>query len=91
MAEIETFIDAVLNQDFSQAAPMFNELIGDKMNDALEQEKISVADQIFNGAEPEEEQLELDLEDGEVEETEDEDITDEELDAAIDEVEVEEE
>jgi len=70
---------------------MFNELIGDKMNDALEQEKISVADQIFNGAEPEEEQLELDLEDGEVEETEDEDITDEELDAAIDEVEVEEE
>ena len=76
MTEINDFLDAVINQDFSKAGPMFNELLGAKVNDALEQEKIAVADQVFNGAE-----VTDDIED---------DISDEELDAALAEVEDEE-
>lgn len=76
MTEINDFLDAVMNQDFSKAGPMFNELLGAKVNDALEQEKIAVADQVFNGAEDTD-----DIED---------DISDEELDAALDELEDEE-
>lgn len=76
MADIEDLINNVLNQDFSAAGPTFNELMNDRVADALEQEKIAVAGQIFNGEEPEEEQLEFDLDD----------IDDEEIDDAIDEV-----
>lgn len=81
MADIEDLINNVLNQDFSAAGPTFNELMNDRVADALEQEKIAVAGQIFNGEEPEEEQLEFDLDD----------IDDEEIDDAIDEVDDDEE
>jgi len=76
MAEISDFINQVLDQDFANAQPTFAELIGGKMNDALEQEKIAVADQVFNGAEPEEE-----LDDTEQEE--DIEIDEEEFEAAL--------
>lgn len=76
MTEINDFLDAVMDQDFSKAGVMFNDLLGDKVNDALEQEKIAVADQIFNGAEVDEEDY---------------DISDEELDAMLDEVELDDE
>lgn len=69
MTEINDFLDAVIDQDFSKAGPMFNELLGAKVNDALDQEKIAVADQVFNGAEV-------------ADEVED-DISDEELDAML--------
>ena len=55
------------------------------MNDALEQEKIAVAGQIFNGEEPEEEvEMEAETDDIDV------DVTDEEIEDAIDELELEE-
>lgn len=60
---IEELIDAIAVQNFNQARDHFDSILGDKLNDALEQEKIAVADTIFNGAE--EEQLDLDLEDEE--------------------------
>lgn len=75
--EIEDLINSVVDQDFSKAAPTFVEIMRDKMDDALEQEKIAQADQIFNGHEPDEEES---MED-------DDDISDEELDDAIDETE----
>lgn len=75
---IDDFIDQVQNQDFSKASVTFADLMNTKTADALEQEKISLADQIFNGAEDEE--------DDEME-----DISDEELMAAADEIESEEE
>ena len=31
---------------------MFNDILGDKVQDALDAEKIAVADEIFNGVEP---------------------------------------
>ena len=79
--EIEDFIDSVANQDFSKAAPTFNEIMQSKINDALEQEKISVADQIFNGVDPDddEEQLEMDFDEEEIDDAID-DLDDEDLD-----------
>jgi len=81
MATIEDLINSVADQDFSNAGPTFNELMQSRIADALEQEKIAVAGQIFNGEEPEEEQLEFDLDD----------ITDEEIDDAIEEIDDEDE
>lgn len=78
---IEDLINTVTTQDFSKAGPTFAEIMQGKMADALEQEKISVADQVFNNAEPEDE----DISDEEAAELDD--VSDEEIDDAIDETE----
>lgn len=70
--EIEDLINNVVDQDFSKAAPTFAEIMKSKMDDALEQEKISIADQIFNGAEPVEDDEYID-----------DDPDDEDIDAAL--------
>jgi hypothetical protein len=85
MTDIDNFIDTVLNQDFSKAGPMFNELLGSKINDALEQEKISVAASMFGDEDKEQLEMEFD------EDEDDFDITDEDEDEAIDELEDEDE
>lgn len=66
MTQVTDFIDQVLNQDFASAAPTFKDIMGDVMNQSLEQEKIKLADQMFNGVAPaqtEPDQYEIDLED----------------------------
>ena len=45
---IEDIINHVTKQDFSKAAPTFAEIMASKVDDALEQEKISIASQVFN-------------------------------------------
>ena len=66
---IEDLVQAALDQNFNAAADIFGDVMGEKMSDALEQEKIAVANRIYNGEEPEEdidfdeEDLELDDED----------------------------
>ena len=77
---IEDLINTVTTQDFSKAAPTFAEIMQSKIDDALEQEKIAVADQVFNGAQPEEDEEVSDEKAAELD-----DITDEEIDDAIDE------
>jgi len=82
MENIEQLIQQAQDQDFAQANNTFAEIMAAKMNDALDQERIRVSGQIYNGLEaedPEEEQLELDLddEDIEVESEEDYDVDDE--------------
>ena len=77
MSEVETssvqdLIQAALNQDYNHANDIFGNLMGEKMSDALEQEKIAVANQIYNGEEPEEE-IEIDDEDLEFDEEDSED------------------
>lgn len=63
---ITDMIQHALDQDFNKANDLFNSMMTVKMSDLLDQEKISLAGQIYNGEEPEdEEQLELDLEDEE--------------------------
>ena len=61
---IGDFVDAIAQQNFNRAKDHFDSIVGDKMNDAIEAERINVADDIFNDAP--EEQLELDFDDEEV-------------------------
>lgn len=93
---LQDMIQHAINQNFNQANDIFNDMMTVKMSDLIHQEKIRVADQVYNGVDPDEEddQLELDLEtenDDEKEETwddeeedEDVDISDEELDEILD-------
>lgn len=69
MADIENFIDAMMNKDHVQSSNIFAELMNQKVDAALDAEKVAMAGQIFN----------------EVEEIDDEDISDEDLEAAADE------
>jgi chromatin remodeling complex protein RSC6 len=76
---VEELIDAIQQQNFKVAKDHFDSILGDKLNDALEQEKISVADSIFNKAGEDEEEFEFDLEDDESEEYEPEEEDEEEV------------
>lgn len=58
---IQTFIDDVMSKNYSAAQNAFGDMIGQRMTDALDAEKVSLAQQVYNGAEPDDEQLELDL------------------------------
>lgn len=69
MADIENFIDAMMNKDHVQSSNIFAELMNQKVDTALDAEKVAMAGQIFN----------------DVEEIDDEDISDEDLEAAADE------
>lgn len=68
-------IDALAAQNFNTANDHLNDILGQKMSNALDAEKVNVASQIFN--EPEDAQLELELGDDYFEE---EDVTVDELD-----------
>ncbi|MDA7701644.1 hypothetical protein N8864_04295 [Gammaproteobacteria bacterium] len=92
MAEVTDFLDQVISQDYASAAPTFKDIMGDVMSRSLEQEKVKVAGQIFNGVDAEDradnDQYELDLDDdGEPTEYEmdDDNDSEEELDAAAEE------
>ena len=83
-------VQQALDQDYNGANKIFGDLMGDKINDALEQEKIKLANSIYNGVEVDDEddddilgdedgdQLELDLEteDDDEESEEDEEMSD---------------
>lgn len=56
-----SFVDALQSGDFNSAETFFKDILGNKVQDTLDAEKISVADQMFNGIDPEE----LDLDDEE--------------------------
>lgn len=79
-------IQQALDQDYNNANKTFGEIMNTKLDDVLNQEKVRMADAVYNGGEPDDEddvlgdedgdQLELDLEtegdDEEQEETEEE-------------------
>jgi len=50
-AAIADMIDLAYAQDFNKATEIFNDQIGQRMTAALDQEKIAIADKIFNDAE----------------------------------------
>ena len=68
--EVKDLIQHALDQDYNKANKVFGGMMGAKVNDLLDQEKIKLADQIFNDVESEEDdeddedytQGELDLE-----------------------------
>tara|TARA_B100000131_G_scaffold284809_1_gene293664 strand:+ start:24 stop:422 length:399 start_codon:yes stop_codon:yes gene_type:complete len=79
----ENFINAVTAKDYVAASKEFEEMMLGKVDTALEQEKINLAGQIFNGEEPpeeeeeEEDHIENDAEDESDEEAEEESEEDE--------------
>lgn len=83
---LQDMIQHVIDKNYNQANNVFNDMMTVKMTDLLDQEKIKMADQYYNGIDPEEDdeeeddQLELDLEtedDDEEEEIEDDEEEDE--------------
>lgn len=63
-------IQQALDQDFNAASKTFGDIMSVKLSDVLDQEKVRLADQIYNDVEegdPDEDQMELDLEDDEEE------------------------
>lgn len=88
LPNVEDLINQAIAKDYNGASKVFGDIMTIKMNDTLDQEKIRLADQIFNGAEDEDEdeadiddeQLELDLEaESELESEESDDEEDDEV------------
>ena len=81
---IQDLIKASLDKDYNHANKIFGEVMTIKMSDLLDQEKVKMADQVYNGVpeeeevEPEEEDLEATEEDEEEEEATEEDEEEEE-------------
>lgn len=81
MENIEQLIQQAADKDYASANTTFVDIMNQKLADSLQQEKIKVSSQIYNGMESEEdeEQLELDLEDDA------EELVTDETDAEVDE------
>jgi len=69
--DTQTMIQQALDQDWNKANKTFSDMMSVKLQDVLDQEKVKLADQIYNGAEEieddevelDDDQLEMDLED----------------------------
>ena len=59
---IQDLIKASLDKDYNHANKIFGEVMTIKMSDLLDQEKVKMADQVYNGV-PEEEEVEPEEED----------------------------
>ena len=64
---VQDMIQNALDQDYNNANKVFGDIMTIKMNDLLDQEQTKLADAIYNGVQPDEEepddnQLEFDLE-----------------------------
>ena len=89
-------VQHALDQDYNNANKVFGDIMGTRINDVLDQEKIKLSNQVYNGIEPEEgdeteddEQLELDLADEEGDHEEDAEVEEDESEEYEDEDEVE--
>lgn len=75
LSPTENLVAALEVGNFTSAEDLFNSLMYDKVQDALDAEKISVAGQIFNGVEEEDlevtdEEIEAALESGDLDDVE---------------------
>lgn len=71
---LENMIDFASNAEFNKANDVFDDVLRQKVSDALEQEKVALSQEMWGDAAAEQEAMEVDL-----------DITDEDLDAAAEE------
>jgi hypothetical protein len=74
----EDFLDAIAAGNFNQAKQWFDGAIQDRVNTALDAEKINVASDIFNNGGDEDLDIEDEIVEDEVEEWEDEDTGEQE-------------
>ena len=86
---VDDVLKAIQNKNLAQARSHFDDVMGIKINDALENEKVRIANSVFNGAEEEPEEPEEVAD--ESEETEDEVDVESEVEAIFDEEEVHQE
>jgi len=75
LSPTENLIGALEVGNFASAEELFNSLMTDKVQDALDAEKVSVAGQIFNGVEAEDlevtdEEIDAELEWGDLDDVE---------------------
>lgn len=47
--EISNFLDAIQQKNYNQAEKHFSDILGDRVSDALDQTKIKLASQIYQG------------------------------------------
>ena len=73
MTEIVDFLNNVTTKNFVEAEKQFSELLNNKLSSRLDDEKIRVANQVFNNVTDDEVDLHSETEEPEVE-VEDEDI-----------------
>jgi hypothetical protein len=73
MTGIEDFINAVVDKNYAKSNEMFSDLIGQKIDHALDAEKAAMANVMFNDADPDED---FDVSDEDLEEFLDEDDID---------------
>ena len=73
---IGDFLDNVANKKFSDAEKQFSDMINTRLADRLESHKAMIANQVYNGVDPEED-VELEDEDEIEVETEEEEETEE--------------
>jgi hypothetical protein len=71
MSDIKDLIQHALDQDYNKASEVFGQVMSIKTQEVLDQAKVKLAGQIYNGVEAEEEDEELAA------------MSDEELDAAV--------
>ena len=82
-AGVADMIDFAYAQEYNKATDVFNDLIGQKMTAALDQEKVNVANKIFNDIEPEE--LDAEANADETEEADTDDTVEDDADTEADE------
>lgn len=73
MTEIVDFLNNVTTKNFVEAEKQFSELLNDKLSSRLDDEKVRVANQVFNNVTDDEVDLHSETEEPEVE-VEDEDV-----------------
>lgn len=78
---INNMIDYITQSEFQKANDIFNDILGQRVSDALDQEKIGMAQSMYS-AEEESDEYEMSDEDDV-----DMDISDEEMEAAMDDLE----
>jgi hypothetical protein len=59
---VKELIQQALDQDFNQANKTFGDVMTVKLSDVLDQEQVRLADQIYNGIDPEDEEEDPDIE-----------------------------
>ena len=64
---LENMIDYAANADFNKANAIFNDMIAQKMDAAIDQERIAIAGKIFNDVDPEELEAETEADGEEIE------------------------
>lgn len=90
MSELtKDLIQSALDQDFNKANQVFNDMMSDKMSDILDQTKVALAGQMFNGEEPEDDDIVDEQDDFELEDDEGSDEDTSAEDFEIDEVDLE--